>query len=241
MKKYRSFRRWIVCTLGKIIFIIVAATILLTALLRWVPPPTSAFMLQRHFEARREGWRDFRLHYKWVGREEISPFVAIAVVAAEDQKFPTHYGLDFAAISDALQENRTRALPRGASTISQQVSKNLFLWPGRSLIRKGLEAYFTILIETLWPKGRILEVYLNIAEFGSGVFGVQAASETFFHKPPARLEPAEAALLAAVLPNPLRFKVSHPSTYLKTRGHQIRKQMELLGGPAYLKELWNEG
>ncbi len=174
-------------------------------------------------------------HYQWVPWKEISPHMTIAVVAAEDQKFPHHWGFDLDAISNALEENRRRSRPRGASTISQQVAKNLFLWPGRSYLRKGLEAYFTVFIELLWPKRRILEIYLNIAEFGPGVFGVGAASRAYFKKPPSKLLPGEAAILAAVLPNPRRLKAASPSDYVQQRAFQILRQMNRLGGPGFLK------
>ena len=170
-----------------------------------------------------------RIRYQWADWEEISPQVAIAVVAAEDQKFPVHRGFDVASIKEAMRENPHRRAPRGASTISQQVAKNLFLWPGRNLLRKGLEAYFTVLIELLWPKQRILEIYLNIAQFGPGIFGVRSASEVYFHKSPSQLDLSEAALLAAVLPNPKRFRLESPSDYVtracqgnSTRGEKAR-------------------
>lgn len=206
-------------------------TLLVPLLLRWVPPPVSAFML--HADASRPAIR-----YRWVPGRHISPYLPIAVVAAEDQQFPQHWGFDFRAISSALEENKRRRRPRGASTITQQVAKNLFLWSGRSYFRKGLEAYFTVIIELLWPKRRILEVYLNIAQFGPNVFGVEAASRFYFQKPASQLDKSEAALLAAVLPNPRRLKVAEPSDYVRQRVGQIEQQMDLLGGTAYLKAIW---
>jgi monofunctional biosynthetic peptidoglycan transglycosylase len=206
-------------------------TILIPLLLRWVPPPGSAFMLRAKAS-------QAAIRYHWVPCRRISPYLPIAMVAAEDQQFPRHWGFDFHAISSALQENKRRRQPRGASTITQQVAKNLFLWPGRSYFRKGLEAYFTAIIELLWPKRRILEVYLNIAQFGPNVFGVEAASRFYFKKPASRLDKGEAALLAAVLPNPRRLKVAEPSAYVRQRVWQIKRQMDLLGGIAYLKEIW---
>ncbi|OGQ94586.1 MAG: monofunctional biosynthetic peptidoglycan transglycosylase [Deltaproteobacteria bacterium RIFOXYD12_FULL_57_12] len=212
-----------------------ALTVLPTLLWRWVPPPVSALMLQRMVAARWEGQRDYKLRYQWVPMKNISPLAALAVVAAEDQKFPDHFGFDFDSINRALRNNPHRTQPRGASTITQQVAKNLFLWPGRSYLRKGLEAGWTVLLEGLWPKERILEMYLNIAEFGPGIFGIRAASEVFFHKSPARLTQAEAATLAAVLPNPLRMDASRPSPYVRERAQDIQRQMANLGGPAYLR------
>jgi monofunctional biosynthetic peptidoglycan transglycosylase len=177
--------------------------------------------------------------HRWVAWPAISPHLAVAVVAAEDQKFPHHHGFDFASISSALsgQERRRLESQRGASTISQQVAKNLFLWPGRSLVRKGLEAGLTLWIEALWPKRRILEVYLNVAEFGPGIFGVGAASAAYFGVSPAGLGPYEAARLAAVLPDPRRLRVVDPGPYAVERTFWILGQVEMLGGPAYLRDL----
>ncbi|MDH5298523.1 MAG: monofunctional biosynthetic peptidoglycan transglycosylase [Desulfobulbaceae bacterium] len=212
------------------------SSVALVGILRWVPPPISAMMVYKWSAAKVAGEK-FHLRYHWVSLEKMSPRVAIAVVASEDQRFPDHFGFDFEAMRRAWEENQHRKKIRGGSTISQQVAKNLFLWPGRSLVRKGMEAYFTLLLEGLWPKQRILEVYLNVAEFGPGIFGVKAASDAFFHKPPARLTPREAALLAAVLPNPKKLKVGKPSRYVKGRVQHIRKQMNQLGGPTYLKPI----
>jgi monofunctional biosynthetic peptidoglycan transglycosylase len=161
----------------------------------------------------------------------------VAVVAAEDQKFPHHWGFDFESIAEAIEDQGPRRRVRGASTITQQVARNLFLWPGRSYVRKGLEAYFTVLLELFWPKRRILEVYLNIAEFGDGTHGVYAAAKTFFGTHPSELTPTEAALLAAVLPNPKRLHANTPSPYVEERARWIEEQMEQLGGPAYLRAL----
>jgi monofunctional biosynthetic peptidoglycan transglycosylase len=196
---------------------------------RWLSPPTTAFML-------RDRWQHGRdVHHHWVAWEDLSPYLPIAVVAAEDQKFPQHGGFDFDAIAKATRERRGRM--RGASTITQQVAKNLFLWPGRSLVRKGLEAWFTVLIETLWPKQRILEVYLNVAEFGPGVYGAGAASERYFHRPAVRLGLHEAALLAAVLPSPRRMSAARPSAYVNRRAREIAGWVRKLGGPRYLSDL----
>jgi monofunctional biosynthetic peptidoglycan transglycosylase len=177
------------------------------------------------------------VRYEWVDYHRISPSIAIAAVAAEDQKFPTHAGFDLDSIKQAIEENRRRRSPRGASTISQQVAKNLYLWPGKSVLRKALEVYFTVLIEALWPKRRILEVYLNIAEFGPGIFGAEAASLAYFAKPAAEITAAEAALLAAVLPNPKQLRAGQPSEYVLGRARQIEEQMRLLGGSRYLASL----
>jgi len=153
-------------------------------------------------------------------------------VAAEDQKFPDHHGFDLSAIGDALATG-----DRGGSTISQQVTKNLLLWPGRSVLRKGIEAGLTVYLELLWPKQRILEVYLNVAELGPGIYGVGAASERLFDKPAARLNAREAALLAAVLPSPRRWSAAQPGPYVEERARNIRRQVQRLGGPGYLAQL----
>lgn len=213
-----------------------AATLVITLFFRWAPLPFSSLMLQRQFAAH---WQDktSRHHYHWVSLERISPQALLAVIAAEDQKFLGHHGFDFTAMSKAWRENQKRTNPRGASTISQQVAKNIFLWPGKSLFRKGAEAYFTVLLEALWPKERILEVYLNVAEFGPGIFGIEAASQTYFHKPAAKLNAAEAAILAAVLPNPLRSSAGRPSGYVTGRAWHIQKQMRQLGGTSHLRPM----
>ncbi len=159
------------------------------------------------------------------------------MIASEDQRFAEHFGFDFVQIERALSERDRGESVRGASTITQQTAKNLFLWGGQSWVRKGLEAYFTLLIETCWSKTRILEVYLNIAEFGQGVFGVGAASERYFKQPPARLNRSQSALLAAVLPNPIRLRVAAPSKYVRSRQAWILQQMNALGGEAHLSQL----
>jgi monofunctional biosynthetic peptidoglycan transglycosylase len=199
--------------------------------LRWLDPPTSAFMLRERMQT------DAPIRHRWVAWDGISAHAKVAVIAAEDQRFPEHSGFDLDSINDALADIERGRRVRGASTISQQVAKNLFLWPGQSWLRKGLEAYFTVLIELLWSKPRILEVYLNIAEFGRGIYGVGAASETFFNKSPANLTAAESALLAAVLPSPKRMRVNAPSPYMRSRQEWIQNQMRALGGPSLLQQL----
>ena len=168
--------------------------------------------------------------------DEISPWAALAVIAAEDQRFPDHWGLDFGAIEKALSHNEQHENRiRGASTISQQTIKNLLLWDGKNWVRKGFEAGLTLVTEAIWTKRRILTVYLNIAEFGDGIFGVEAASQRYFHKPASKLTMAEAALLAAVLPNPLRFRADAPSGYVRSRQAWIMRQMRQLGGEEFLE------
>ena len=207
------------------------------ALFSVMPVPFSAVMVERQLSAWLSGDFGYVAHSDWVSMDEISPWMGLAVIAAEDQKFPEHWGFDVSAIEKALAHNeRNENRIRGASTLSQQTAKNLFLWDGRSWVRKGLEAGLTLGMETVWSKKRILTVYLNIAEFGDGVFGVEAAAQRYFHKPASRLSLSEAALLAAVLPNPLRFKASAPSGYVRSRQAWIMRQMRQLGGESFMRE-----
>jgi monofunctional biosynthetic peptidoglycan transglycosylase len=200
-------------------------TILLVLPLRWLPPLTSSFMLQ-NWVAQSSLSADVR--YDWVSRDKISRRAALAVMAAEDQKFFSHSGFDVESIRKVWKRNGGRRQVRGASTVSQQVAKNLWLWPDRSWLRKGLEAWFTLWVELLWPKERILEVYLNIAQFGPNVFGVEAAGRLYFRKPAARLNEPEAALLAAVLPNPRVYRVRNPSRYTTRRQAWVQVQARRL-------------
>ncbi|AYL53544.1 TPA: monofunctional biosynthetic peptidoglycan transglycosylase [Citrobacter freundii] len=207
------------------------------ALFSVMPVPFSAVMVERQLGAWLSGDFGYVAHSDWVSMDEISPWMGLAVIAAEDQKFPEHWGFDVSAIEKALAHNeRNENRIRGASTLSQQTAKNLFLWDGRSWVRKSLEAGLTLGMETVWSKKRILTVYLNIAEFGDGVFGVEAAAQRYFHKPASRLSLSEAALLAAVLPNPLRFKANAPSGYVRSRQAWIMRQMRQLGGESFMRE-----
>jgi monofunctional biosynthetic peptidoglycan transglycosylase len=215
-------------TLFRLVLVFIFLSLAFVLALRWVTPPFSSFMVQKKF-ARYMAHTPYRYIYSWVDIKKISPNMAMAGIAAEDQRFAEHSGFDVRSISRALKRNRRTRHVHGASTISQQVAKNLFLWPGRSYLRKTLEAYFTVCIELMWPKRRILEVYLNIAEFGNGIYGVREASRIFFNKSPALLTRDEAALLAAVLPNPHRFKVEYPSNYIDERREWIKSQMKKMG------------
>ncbi len=235
----RSRRPWWLTglyTVGLTVTLLLLGSALLVAPMRWVNPPTTAFILQHDWAAWRAG-EDMRAEQAWVSWNAISPHAALAVIAAEDQRFPDHHGFDFDSIRDAIADYRTRGRIRGASTISQQVAKNLFLWPKQSLTRKAVEAWFTVLIELFWPKERILEVYLNVAQFGPHVYGVEAASRHYFGKPAAQLTASEAALLAAVLPNPVRLRVDAPSIHVRDRQRWIELQMRRLGGTRYLERL----
>ena len=249
--KARPGRRrwWRLAWLLPLLF--VALTSLQVAVLRFIDPPFSAFMAARQFDAWAERDWDYRTAYDWRDLDEMSPSLPLALVAAEDQNFPTHHGFDFAAIEKAQVHNQRvaaraekRGRPvrgiRGASTISQQTAKNLFLWQGSGAtrwLRKGLEVWYTALIETMWPKQRILEVYANIAEFGDGVYGAQAAARTFFGRDAAKLSPAQCARLAAVLPSPRRYNARNPGPYVQRRSNGIERQMRHLGGPGYLNSL----
>ena len=228
--------RW----LGVLLLAWLALTVFAVLMLRWLHPLTSAVMLEAHLEAWGAHRHDYRTDYRWASLEQISPHAAIAVIASEDQLFPFHAGFDFNSIREAVRASEHGKRLRGASTISQQVAKNLFLWSGHSFVRKGLEAYFTVLIELLWPKERILEMYLNVAQFGDGIYGVQAAAERFWRKPALALSSSESALLAAVLPNPLRLHAERPSAYVLSRRDWILGQMRDLGGASYLRALENE-
>ena len=227
-------------TLGAALLAWVLLTAIPVLVLRWLHPLTSAFMLEAQAQAALANQRGYRTDYRWVSLEHISRNAAVAVIASEDQLFPFHGGFDYDSIRDAVQASERGKRLRGASTISQQVAKNLFLWPGHSFVRKAFEAYFTVLIEALWPKERILEMYLNVAQFGDGIYGVQAAAERFWGTSARRLTPEEAALLAAVLPNPLRMHAERPSTYVLERRDWILGQMRELGGEAYLRAVEKE-
>jgi monofunctional glycosyltransferase len=231
----RGWRAWAFRIAWGVPVLFVAVTALQVLALRVIDPPTSAFMLDRRWQAFGNDEADFTLRYDWVDWGALSPELPIALVAAEDQRFPEHAGFDLEAIDKALQNNARGRPMRGASTISQQVAKNLFLWDGRSWLRKGLEAWYTVLIEVFWPKQRILEVYANIAEFGDGVYGAEAAAQTYFGKPAQRLSAAESARLAAVLPSPKRYSVRAPGPYVQRRAAWIARQARNLIDPAKLE------
>lgn len=224
--------RWLLRIPG----IFIALSVLTVLLFRWLPVPVSAFMVERAIDRQFEAGPHPPMHYHWVPAEEMAPSLRLAAVAAEDQRFPDHWGFDFDAIREAEQHNLHHRHLRGASTISQQLARNLFLWPHRDWLRKGLEVYWTLLLEGLWPKHRILEVYLNVVELGDGIYGVEAASETYFGHPAARDSWSESAVLAAVLPSPRRWHVDRPSAFVSARSADIEGQMAHLG-PGYLAQL----
>ena len=234
MNKYKgSVGQRIRRIVGRVLLVWLGVWLAGILLFSFLPVPFSAVMAERQIGAWLRGDVSYIAHSDWVGHDDISPWMGLAVIASEDQKFPTHWGFDVAAIESVLDNNDSRM--RGASTLSQQTAKNLFLWDGRSWVRKGLEAGLTVGIETVWTKRRILTVYLNIAEFGPGIFGIEAASQRYFHKPASRLTAADAALLAAVLPNPIRYRAAAPSGYVRARQQWILRQMRQLGGEGFLQ------
>ena len=231
--RWRRWRRWLLA----LPLMAVLATVLQVTVLRWVDPPFSAFMAARQFEAWRAGDWAFRMSHEWRDLQAIAPELPLAVIASEDQNFSRHHGFDLEAIEKARAHNASGRSTRGASTISQQTAKNLFLWSGRSWVRKGIEAWYTLLMETLWPKTRILEVYVNIAEFGDGVYGAQAASRRYFGRDADRLTASQAARLAAVLPSPRRYSAANPGPYVQRRTRAIERQMRYIGGRPHLESL----
>ncbi|NWN82114.1 MAG: monofunctional biosynthetic peptidoglycan transglycosylase [Halomonas sp.] len=214
----------------------VVLSVLLVLLFRQAPVFGSMVMVERkvHSWITRE---PIDIQHRWRSWEALSDHAKLAVIAAEDQRFLTHHGLDLVEIRRAWEASRNGGRLRGASTLSQQTAKNLFLWSGRSWVRKGLEAWFTLLIELIWPKQRILEVYLNIAEWDSGVFGLEAAAQHYFGVSADRIGPHQASRLAAILPDPRGRDAAHPSREVAQRSAWIRRQMSNLGGIAYLDRL----
>ena len=224
-------RRWrrLSWRLLTIVWLSLLASVVGVAFRGVVNPSTTAFMQQRLLYLQTHGQPRARIDYHWVDYSDIAPAMSLAVVASEDQTFPYNHGFDLEAIAEALHHNRVSRRVRGASTITQQSAKNLYLWSGRDYFRKALEAYFTVLVDSLWPKQRVLEMYLNTAQFDSNVFGVGAAARHLFGNTPAQLTPAQAALLAAALPSPDRSSVTDPSAYLQRRQAWILDQMQELG------------
>ncbi|QJB34461.1 monofunctional biosynthetic peptidoglycan transglycosylase [Chitinophaga oryzae] len=225
----RTWRR-----LKRILLVLFVAQFVYIILLRWVNPPITITMISSWVS----GWgTDKHLQKSWVSYDEISQHAKLAVIASEDQLFPDHDGFDYKSIEKAMKHNSTSKKIRGASTISQQVAKNVFLWQGRSWVRKGLEVYFTFMIEKIWGKQRILEVYLNVAQTGDGIFGVEAASQAYYHKPAASLNREEAAMIAACLPNPVKYTVNPPARITAWRQRKILVQMRNLAPDPDIMEL----
>ena len=199
-----------------------------TLLYRWVPVPLTPLMVIRCVEQMNNG-KSMTLKHDWVSLDEISPKLQLAVVCSEDQNYLKHYGFDWGAIEKAMKSNDSGKKIRGGSTISQQTAKNVFLWQGRSYIRKGFEAYFTLLIETFWSKERIMEVYLNSIEMGNGIYGAEAAAQNWFKKSAAKLNKDESSAIAAILPNPLKYVANPPSAYISKRKTWVKQQMSFWG------------
>lgn len=207
----------------------IGLTLLFVLLFKWFPVPVTPLMVIRTVQQAAAG-KEIRMQHDWVAMKKISPNLQLAVIASEDQNFVNHWGFDLEAIDKAIKDSEKRnRKPRGASTISQQTAKNLFLWPGRSWVRKGLEVWFTGWIELLWSKKRILQVYLNIIEMGDGIYGAEAAARHFFGVPAEKLTSRQAATLAAVLPNPRRYNAASPGPYVSGRISWIQGQMQQYG------------
>lgn len=227
---FSTIRRWLI----RLILLWFFITLSLVLAMRWFNPPTTAFMLQRMYS---QEYDAIKLQHEWRDISRIAPALAISVIAAEDQKFADHWGFDLAAIEQVLEDRQNGKKMRGASTISQQLAKNLFLWPGRSWFRKGLEAYFTAAIEVMIPKRRILELYLNVVEFGDGVYGAEAAAQSIFGVPAESLSNYQSALLAARLPAPKSYTIQPASDYMQQRAQWIEQHVKQLGGEDYLQSL----
>jgi len=222
--------RWLSKVLKWMVLLFFASTILAVVAYRFVPVPATPFMLVRCIDQWKSG-QDVVCHHDWVPLQQMAPDMPLAVIASEDQRFMQHHGIDFEATQEAIEDNKTRKRDRGGSTITQQTAKNVFLWHGRSYLRKGLEAYFAILMELMWDKQRIMEVYLNSIEMGDGIYGVEAVAQQHFHKHASELTRSECALIAATLPNPRHYSSKHPSAYMLKRQKWILRQMRNL--PAF--------
>jgi monofunctional biosynthetic peptidoglycan transglycosylase len=227
-------KKGIVGVLWRTILILVLLSVALVLPFRWINPPVTMVMLERNWQQR---GTDYHINKQWLSWREIPRHAALAAVVSEDQNFPNHYGFDIKAIQKAFAERERRGSLRGASTISQQVARNMYLWTGRSWVRKGLEVWFTGLVELCWPKQRILEVYLNIAEWGDGVFGLGAASRHHFRVPASQLSSWQSALLASSLPSPLNYKPASPAPHLIARANWNLSQQRKLGGSTWLAPL----
>ncbi|RFZ90423.1 monofunctional biosynthetic peptidoglycan transglycosylase [Mucilaginibacter conchicola] len=210
------------------IIIFVGASLFGVLLYRFVNPPVTWLMIQRGFERKGRGL-DWKIDKQWADFDEIADPMKRAAVAAEDQTFLENHGFDFHAIEKAIEKNSKSKKLIGGSTITQQTAKNVFLWPGRSFVRKGLEAWFTVLIEAFWSKKRIMEVYLNVIEMGDGIYGIEAASQAYFHIPASKLTKRQSAAIAVIFPSPLRWSATNPTRYLKHRQYLILKNMRRLG------------
>jgi monofunctional biosynthetic peptidoglycan transglycosylase len=211
-----------------ILIVFVAGSLFFVILFRFVNPPFTLLMIERGFERKADG-KDWKVDKQWKSFDEIADPMKRAAVAAEDQTFLENHGFDFNAIEKAIKKNEKSKKLIGGSTISQQTAKNVFLWPGRSFVRKGFEAWFTLLMETFWSKKRIMEVYLNVIEMGDGIYGAEAASQAYFHKSASQLNNHDAAAIASIFPSPLKWSATDPSPYVRHRQYLIMKNMRRLG------------
>ncbi len=223
----RHLLKWIIY----ITLALIVLSILQVLAFKWVPVPRTPLMISRAWEYRHD--EAFKTHYNWTPLDKLSRQLPLAVIASEDNRFETHSGFDWVEIDKALNKEK-RKRPRGASTITQQVAKNVFLWQGRSWLRKGIEAYYTVLVEFMWSKERIMEVYLNVAEMGKGIYGAEAAAQIYYKKPATKLTSSEAAMLAACLPSPLKRNPTKPTSYLRQRQQTIMSLMNKIGQPEFL-------
>lgn len=222
--KKKNFFRWFLY----IAIVFFGSSVFFTVLYRFVNPPITPLMIIRYFEKRSDGNKSY-IKKEWKNIEYISPYLVTAVVCSEDNKFLSHFGFDFQAIEKVSEQNKKGKRIKGASTISQQTAKNVFLWPARSWIRKGLETYFTLLIEVFWSKERIMEVYLNVIEMGEGVYGAEAASSYYFNTSSKKLSRSQAAYISAILPNPRRWSASKPTSYIEKKHNWILNRMGKIG------------
>lgn len=229
----KTLFRWI----GIVIGVFVIVTVIIVVILRWVNPPISSYMAQHVIVAWWNNKPPPRLRHQWIDYENMDWTIKVAAITSEDQRFAENFGFDFKQIQKAIEEAHSLKTIRGASTITQQTARNLFLWPAHSFFRKGIEAYFTVLLELLWPKTRILEVYLNIAQFGPNVYGVAAASRIYFNTTASHLSKYQSALMVTALPDPTDYSLVHPSSYMLQRRQWVLKYMNKLGNRAYLRRL----
>lgn len=231
----KKFKRLLIRSLLILVLTCVGISLLMVIPFRWLNPPVTMVIADRWLASKDE----FYLHQDWLVWDKLPKQAALAIVTSEDQRFPLHKGFDVDAIVKAVKEANRNGQLRGASTISQQVAKNMYLWTGRSWLRKGLEVWFTLLIELTWGKQRILEVYMNIAEWGNGVFGIEAASRYHFGKSASQLTPMQSALLASSLPSPLKYDPARPAQHLVDRARWNLEQQRKLGGTQWLSPLEN--
>ncbi len=221
----------------KLVLILFLLSIVWVLVYKWLAPPATLHMIERRAQAGKKNKNIPQIRYEFVALEDVSPQVPLALMAAEDQLFMIHNGFDYRAMKGAFKKNRSSKRIAGGSTISQQVAKNVFLWHGRSYIRKLVEAYFTVLIEFFWSKHRIMEVYLNIAETGDQVFGIEAAARKYYHAPAKSLTAAQAAMIASVLPNPVKYSIKNPSANIYKKRKVVLRNMRQMGGTASIKLL----